>query len=150
VCVVCVCFFFFCTMVLPGHSGPWPLIQFRNHFSQMVGLLGRVISPLQGHCLNTGQHKHRINTYTPNIHALSGIRTHDTSVGASEDSSCLRPRGHCDWLSLILRIIINVLDEHAAPNLQHRLLYPEDGDRRFLRNFDTNLPHLRGQYFVLP
>jgi hypothetical protein len=31
-----------------------------------------------------------------NIHALSGIRTHDPSVRASEDSSCLRPLGHCD------------------------------------------------------
>jgi hypothetical protein len=26
--------------------------------------------------------------YTPNIHALSGIRTHDHSTRASEDSSC--------------------------------------------------------------
>jgi hypothetical protein len=30
------------------------------------------------------------------IHASSGIRTHDPSVRASEDSSCLRPHGHCD------------------------------------------------------
>jgi hypothetical protein len=30
----------------------------------MVGLLGRVISSSQGLYLNTGQHKHRINTYT--------------------------------------------------------------------------------------
>jgi hypothetical protein len=30
------------------------------------------------------------------IHALSGIRTHDPSLRAKEDSSCLRPRGHCD------------------------------------------------------
>jgi hypothetical protein len=36
---------------------------------------------------------------TQNTHkhpCLSGIRTHDLSVGAGEDSSCLRPRGHCD------------------------------------------------------
>jgi hypothetical protein len=31
---------------------------------QTVGLLVRVISPSQGLYLNTGQHKHRINTYT--------------------------------------------------------------------------------------
>jgi hypothetical protein len=31
---------------------------------QTTGLLGRVISSLQGLFLNTGQHKHRINTYT--------------------------------------------------------------------------------------
>jgi hypothetical protein len=30
------------------------------------------------------------------MHALSGIRTHDPSVRASEDSSCLRQRGHWD------------------------------------------------------
>jgi hypothetical protein len=30
-----------------------------------------------------------------NIHASSGIRTHDLSVGAGEDSSWLRYRGHC-------------------------------------------------------
>jgi hypothetical protein len=36
---------------------------------------------------------------TQNTHkhpCLRGIRTHDPSVGAGEDSSCLRPRGHCD------------------------------------------------------
>jgi hypothetical protein len=31
---------------------------------QTVGLLGRVLSSPQGLYLNTGQHKHRINTYT--------------------------------------------------------------------------------------
>jgi hypothetical protein len=41
----------------------------------------------------TGQHKHRINA---DIHSLSAIRTHDRSVRASENSSCLRPRGHYD------------------------------------------------------
>jgi hypothetical protein len=40
--------------------------------------------------------KHRINARNTDIHALSGIRTHDPSVRASRDSSCLRPRGHCD------------------------------------------------------
>jgi hypothetical protein len=55
---------FFFTVVLPAHSGRRPLIQFRNHFSQTVGLLGRVISPSQGLYLNTGQHKDRINGYT--------------------------------------------------------------------------------------
>jgi hypothetical protein len=50
-----------------GSSSPFrarPLIQFRNNFSQAVGLLGRVISPSQGCYLNTGQHKHRMNAYT--------------------------------------------------------------------------------------
>jgi hypothetical protein len=47
----------------PAHSGPMPLIQVCNYFSQTVGL-GRVINPSQDRCLNTGQHKHRINAYT--------------------------------------------------------------------------------------
>jgi hypothetical protein len=84
-------FSFFFSMVLPAHSGPRPPIQFRNPFSQKVGLLGQVISSSQGLYLNTGQHKQNKRIHTPNIHALSGIRTHDPSVRASEDSSCLRP-----------------------------------------------------------
>jgi hypothetical protein len=70
--------------------------QFRNHFSQTVGHLGRVISPSQGLYLNIGQHKHRINAYT-----------HQTSIPwvgfepmipefENENNSCLRPRGHSD------------------------------------------------------
>jgi hypothetical protein len=76
----------FFSMALPANSGPRPLIQFRNNFSQSVGLLGRVISPPQGNYVNTGEHKHRINAYThthththtPNIRSLSGIRAHDS------------------------------------------------------------------------
>jgi hypothetical protein len=35
------------SMVLSAPSGPMPLIQFRNHFSQTVGFLGQVIRPSQ-------------------------------------------------------------------------------------------------------
>jgi hypothetical protein len=49
---------------LPAHSGPTFLIQFHNHFSQSVGLLGRVTSTSQGRYLHTGQHKSRIKAYT--------------------------------------------------------------------------------------
>jgi hypothetical protein len=91
-------------MALPHLSGPWPLIQFRNPFiSQTVGLLGRVISPSQNLYLNTGQHKQDKRIHTPNINALSGVRTHDNSVRASEDSSRLRPRGYSDRQILALR-----------------------------------------------
>jgi hypothetical protein len=78
----------------PAHSGPWPLIQFRNHYSQTIGLLGRVISPSQGLYLNTGQHKHRINAYThrtsmpwvafePTIPTSERAKTVDTLDGAA-------------------------------------------------------------------
>jgi hypothetical protein len=62
---------------------------FLDLFTQSVGLLGRGISPSQGRYLHTEQ------THT-DIHASSGIGTHDPSVGACEDISYLRPRGHCD------------------------------------------------------
>jgi hypothetical protein len=45
------------------------------------------------------------NVYT-DIHALSGIRTHDPRVRAREDSSCLRRRGYCDRHSKFLLYII--------------------------------------------
>jgi hypothetical protein len=63
-------------------------------YTQSVGLLGREISLSQGLYVYSEQHKHRINAH--NIHASNGIRTYDPSVWAGEDSSCLRPRGHCD------------------------------------------------------
>jgi hypothetical protein len=44
--------------------GPWSLIFSFMIILQTVGLLGWVISSSQGLYLNTGQHKHRINTYT--------------------------------------------------------------------------------------
>jgi hypothetical protein len=81
--------------------GPGLCFIFLLSFTQTVGLLGRVISSSQGRYLHRGQHKHRINSHT-DIHALSGIRTQAPSVWASEDSSCLRPRGRCvRWLKLI-------------------------------------------------
>jgi hypothetical protein len=44
-------------------------------------------------------------THTPNIHALSGIRNHDSGFGASEDSACLRPLGYRDRPMYILIFI---------------------------------------------
>jgi hypothetical protein len=54
--------FFFSLALHP----PWalPLLSVLWSFLQTVGLLGQVISSSQGLYLNTGQHKHRINTYT--------------------------------------------------------------------------------------
>jgi hypothetical protein len=90
---------FFFTMVLPAHSGSRPRIQFRNHFSQMVGLLGRVISQSQGRYLNT-EHKHRINAYThqksmswvgfePTIQASERVKTVHALDRAATVTGCL-------------------------------------------------------------
>jgi hypothetical protein len=65
---------------------------------QSVGLLGRGISPSQGRYLHRTTQKHKINAHNTDIHALSGIRTHDPSVRAGEHVSYLRPAGHCDRL----------------------------------------------------
>jgi hypothetical protein len=83
-------------MPLQSFVEPWPLFQFPKTYTQSVGLLGRGISPSQGRYPHTEQHKQNKRTH---IQALSGILTHDPCVLASEDSSCLRPRGHCDRLS---------------------------------------------------
>jgi hypothetical protein len=70
---------------------PWnSLFQFGFlDFRQSVGLLGRVISSSQGIYLYINTEK-RTHTHTKilNIHALSGIRTHDPGFRASESSSC--------------------------------------------------------------
>jgi hypothetical protein len=54
------------------------------------------------HTHNNTNTKYKINAHNTDIHALSGIRTHDPSVRANEDSPCLRPRGHCDRQLLLL------------------------------------------------
>jgi hypothetical protein len=85
-------------MCLQAFVWPWHLLNVRK-----LLFTHTVISPTQGRYLHTGQHKHRINAHT-NIHALSGIETHSPRVRASEDCSCLRPRGHCDRPITLLSI----------------------------------------------
>jgi hypothetical protein len=60
-----------------------------------------VARPLHKYRTTQTQNK-RTHTHTPNNHALSGIRTHDYSVRASEDSSCLRQLGYRDRPFLFL------------------------------------------------
>jgi hypothetical protein len=43
------------------------------------------------------------------IHDPNGIRTHDSSVAAIEDSSCLIPRGTVIGIHLLLYSLINLL-----------------------------------------
>jgi hypothetical protein len=70
-------------------------------FSQSIELHGRGISPLEGRYLNTEQYKRRINAHRHP--RLLWVSTHDPSVLAGEDGSCLRPRGHCgDMWSLLV------------------------------------------------
>jgi hypothetical protein len=51
-------------VALQPFVGPWSLLQFRNHFTQLVGLLGRGISPSQGHYLHTQDNTNTEQTHT--------------------------------------------------------------------------------------
>jgi hypothetical protein len=62
-----------------------------NLYGQLVGLLGRGISPTQGLYLHRTKQHRKTRTH---IHASSWIRTHDPSVREAEDSRYLRPLGH--------------------------------------------------------
>jgi hypothetical protein len=67
------------------------------NYTQTVGFLGRGDQPV-ARSLSTQRTTQTQNKriITPNIYALSGIRTNDPIVCAREECSCLRPRGHID------------------------------------------------------
>jgi hypothetical protein len=83
------------SMALQPFDGPWPLLQFRNLFytDGMTPWTGDqpLARPLPTHRTTQTQNK-RAHRHP----CLEWIRTHDPSVRASEDISCLRPRGHCE------------------------------------------------------
>jgi hypothetical protein len=92
-------------MALQPFVGPWPLLQFRNHFytdGRTPWMSDQPVTrPLPTHrstqTQNTGIHRH----------PMCGIRTHDPSVWACEDSLCLWPRGLCNrQIKLILKEIM--------------------------------------------
>jgi hypothetical protein len=89
--------FFFTGSTAP--MGPDLFFQFHDHFTDGRTLWTSdqlVARPLPKHRTTQTQNKH---IHTPNIHALSGIWTHDPCVRASEDSSCLRSLNYCDRLN---------------------------------------------------
>jgi hypothetical protein len=78
--------------------------------------------PSQGLYLHREQHKHRINAHNTDIHALSGSRTHDPSVRASEDSSCLSPCGQFDRQHKCTNAQIFFTAEHKMQSVVHPVL----------------------------
>jgi hypothetical protein len=81
-------------IALQPFVGPWPLFQILYPIhSQWDSLDGR--SSRRKASTNTQDNPNTEWTHTDN-HASSGIRTHDLSVRAGEDRSCLTLRGHCD------------------------------------------------------
>jgi hypothetical protein len=75
-----------------------------------------VAVPLQTHRTTQIQNK---CIHTPNIHAVVGIRTHDPSVRAGEDSSCIRPRSHFD------RPPARIPTENSTGKSESSHLYPQ-------------------------
>jgi hypothetical protein len=96
-CIQRIHLFIHSSMALQPFVGPWPILHLRN----LIFTNGRtpwtsdqpVVRPLP-----TGQHKQNKRI---DIHALSGIRTHGSSIRARENSSCLRPCGHCDRIVIL-------------------------------------------------
>jgi hypothetical protein len=80
-----------------------------------------VTRPLPKHRTTQTQNK---RVCTLNIHALNGIRTHDPSVRVTEDSSCLRPSGHCHRPRSVLvdpKYHIELMRHRKTQNTEWRL-----------------------------
>jgi hypothetical protein len=85
---------------------PWNALL---HFSFLIlYTVGR--TPWAGNSPAQGRYLHRTKqtewTQT-DIDALSGIRTHDTSVRQGGNFSWRRPRGHCDRLLTVYNVVIH-------------------------------------------
>jgi hypothetical protein len=76
--------------------------QFLN-LRQPVGLLGRGISPSQGLYLHTNTEKSQTN-----IHAMSGIRTHDPSFEQMKIFHAL------DRAAIVIGILLNAIQEFSS------------------------------------
>jgi hypothetical protein len=119
-------------MSLQNFVVPWPL--FRSLILHAVGW-----TPWTGDqpiARPQPIHRTKQRIKETNIHALGGIRTHDPSVRASEDISCVRPRSHCDWhletdsmkLSIVSAQLVDVKSSwiYCRSNFTlYLLLYPE-------------------------
>jgi hypothetical protein len=80
-------------------------------FTQLVGPLRRRSVRRK---VSTCTHTHIEKTHV-DIHTSAGVRIHDPSFRAREDSSCLRQRGHCERLSrLTTNANVSVYDVSSA------------------------------------
>jgi hypothetical protein len=103
----------FFSVVLPAHSRPRPLIQFRNHFSQTVGTPWTsdqpVARPLPKHRTTQAEQTH-IHTQThTHTHTKHPCLDWDSNPWFQRPSERLRPRGYCDRHQLIIasHILLN-------------------------------------------
>jgi hypothetical protein len=107
--------FFHSSMAIQPFVGPWPFPQFRNHFytdGRILWTIGQPVArPLPIH--RTKQ----THTY-PYLEWDSNPRS---QVRASEDSSCLRPRDHCDGHNIYINVVfLKIVLQVAIPKLYPR------------------------------
>jgi hypothetical protein len=80
--------------------GLWPLFQFLNPIrSKYDSLYGGSVSLKVATYTQSNTNTEYMHT---DINASSGIRTHDRSVQAGEDGSCLRQGGDCERHNAII------------------------------------------------
>jgi hypothetical protein len=111
--IICI-HIFHSSMTLQLFVRPLPLLQFRRLFYTVGRTLWTgdqpVAIPLPTRSTTQRQN---INAHT-DFNVLSGIRTHNPRVRASEDSSCLRPRGNCDRLASGWAKTVHALDRAST------------------------------------
>jgi hypothetical protein len=93
------------TLSLNGSTWLYSLLLYLGRFFSFSILYTVGVTPLtwdQPVARLLPTHRTRTHNKHTNIHALSGIRTHDPSVRASEDSSCVGLRCHCDRQAKLL------------------------------------------------
>jgi hypothetical protein len=105
---------FFLLLPLWSIGHPWNvLFQFSPLILYTVGRTSWTVNQPISRPLRT---KNNTDTINADIHALSGMRTHDPSVRRGEDSLCLRPCGHCDRVTrgCLLTVYINQIYNDAS------------------------------------
>jgi hypothetical protein len=86
-----------------------------------------------------------IQTQNKCIKISNGIRTHDPSVRAGDDLSCLRPSGHCEgqnfintnskFLLLFLFVFHSIM--YCASTMKHRKYFVDTLNENFLSLYES-------------
>jgi hypothetical protein len=94
------------------------------------------------------------------IHAFSGIRTHDPSVRVGEDGSCLRQHGHCDrliWTNILLtyssEIVCYFQFGSSVYTTNNAIFFQYNGEKwtfAFIKIKDIELANESGNVNLLP
>jgi hypothetical protein len=99
--------------------GPLSLIFSFIIILQTVGIIGREISSSQSLSLNTGQHKHRINTYTyqTSMHCVEV----ETTIPPSEWPKTVHALDFSATLSSSILMSDNMILEHPNKSFPHKV-----------------------------